>query len=872
MCAVAALPAAQLLARCDEAQLDFASTAELAAGTEVVGQQRAVEAIELALAMDKPGYNLFVLGHAGSGRHCMLRRMLGEHAARRAAPDDWCYVNNFAEPGKPRLLRLPAGRGAQLAQDMDRFVSELVRAIPVAFESEQHQARLEAIQSAYKQREDGALQGLGDEAAAHGIALMRTPQGFVFAPLKDHQAISPAEFEKLPPERKESIGKLIEGYGERLTQLMQQLPRWRRETQAQIRQANRDTLGLAAGHLIDELRQRHADLPQVLGFLDEVMHDVLEVGEELREESRGEGGIAALVMSGHVTPGRWKVNPLITQPASGAAPVVFEDNPTHPNLVGRIDQVAQFGTLVTNFTLIKPGSLHRANGGYLVLDALKVLSQPYTWESIKRTLRGGQLRIESLGQAWGLVGSIALEPQPMPLQVKLVLVGEPRLYYLLKEFDPEFADLFRVAADFGSDMPRDAASVPVYADFVATLARQGGLRPFERGAVARLVEHASRLAGDGQRLSCSRRLLGEVLHEAEHLAAADSRELVARADVEAALRARERRVDRLRERVQDQILRENLMISVQGERVGQVNGLAVIAMDDFAFAHPVRISATVRVGEAGVVDIERESELGGAIHSKGVMILSAFLGARFARAIPLSLSASLVFEQSYGPVEGDSASMAELCALMSDLADLPVRQSLAITGSVNQFGEAQAIGGVNEKIEGFFDICHARGLDGQQGVLIPRANVKHLMLREDVVQACEQGRFHVWAVRDVDEAMECLTGVTAGQPDEQGLVPPDTVNFLVGAQLAELAAIRQAYAAPARRSRAARDDTPPAAPKTPGPSGPTHPPEPPEPAPPSDPPPDAPPDSPPDAPPDAPPDSPPDSPRVSTPGRRARGA
>ncbi|MDE2120366.1 MAG: AAA family ATPase, partial [Betaproteobacteria bacterium] len=353
----------------------------------------------------------------------------------------------------------------------------------------------------------------------------------------------------------------------------------------------------------------------------------------------------------------------------------------------------------------------------------------------------------------------------------------------------------------------EPGTVRLYADFVATLARQGGLRPFDRGAVARLVEHASRLAGDGQRLSCSRRLLGEVLHEAEHAAATASRELVSRDDVDAALRARERRVDRLRERLQDQILRDNLLIAVQGERVGQVNGLAVIAMDDFAFAHPVRISATVRVGEGGVVDIERESELGGALHSKGVMILSAFLGARYARAIPLSLSASLVFEQSYGPVEGDSASMAELCALLSDLADLPVRQSLAITGSVNQFGEAQAIGGVNEKIEGFFDICQARGLNGEQGVLIPQANVKHLMLRDDVLQACEQGRFHVWAVRDVDEAMECLTGVPAGTPDEQGLVPPDTVNFMVGAQLAELAAIRQAYAAPARRSRAARGES-----------------------------------------------------------------
>ena len=819
-----ALPASLLAARCDESALDFQTTADLPALTEVVGQQRVVESIELALAMDKPGYNLFVLGPVGFGRHCVVERMLAGHAARRGAPDDWCYVNRFSDPGKPRLLRVPAGRGARLGQDMDHFVAELARAIPAAFESEQYQTRMEAIQGAYKEREEEALRQLGSEASEHGVALMRTPQGFVFTPLKGDAAISPAEFAKLPEQEQKRIAGLIEGYGQRLGQLMQQLPRWRREVQAQLREAGRETLGLAAGHLIDELKERYADLQEVLGFLDEVMRDVLDVGEELRDEARPEGGLAGLagaMLGSRASPARWKVNPLVSHAADGSAPVVFEDNPTLPNLIGRIDQVAQFGTLVTHFTLIKAGALHRANGGYLVLDALKVLSQPFVWDSLKRALRGGELRIESPGQAWGLVGAIALEPQPMPLALKVILVGEPRLYYLLKEADPEFADLFRVAADFDTEMPRDVEGVRSYADFVATLARRAGLRAFDRGAVARLIEHASRLAGDGQRLSASRRLLAEVLQESDHMAAAAAREQVGRGDVDAALRAREHRVDRLRGRLQEQILRDNLLIAVQGERVGQVNGLVVISMDDFAFAHPVRISATARVGEAGVVDIERETELGGAIHSKGVMILSAFLGARYARAVPLALSASLVFEQSYGPVEGDSASMAELCALLSDLADLPVRQSLAITGSVNQFGEAQPIGGVNEKIEGFFDICLARGLSGEQGVLIPQSNVKHLMLREDVVQACEQGRFHVWPVRDVDQAIELLTGVTAGEPDEQGLVAEDTVNFRVGAQLVEMAAIRQAYAAPSRRSRQRRDGAkdsspPPAPPPTPG--------------------------------------------------------
>ncbi|OIQ81977.1 Lon protease [mine drainage metagenome] len=799
MPAVEPLATERLYARCDSSLFAFDTTAELAAATDVVGQERAIEAIELAIAVPRPGYNLFVLGEPGSGRHCVVRRLLHARAFAESPPSDWCYVNNFAEPNKPRLLRVPAGRGGELAHDMERFVAELARAIPAAFDSDEHQARIDAISAAYKEKEEGALRELGKAAAEDSIALLRTPRGFVFAPLKGEEGMSPEEFDKLSDEEKARIGKLMETYGERLAQLMLQLPRWRREAQAQIKNASRDTTGLAAGHLIDELRERYRDLADVLAFLDEVMRDVVETGEELREQPRGEGGLATLVMTGSISHARYQVNPLVANAEATAAPVVYEDNPIHPNLVGRIDQIAQLGTLMTNFTLIKPGALHRANGGYLVLDALKVLSQPYAWESLKRALSSAQVRIESLGQAYGLVGTVQLEPEPMPLVVKVVLIGERRIYYLLKAMDPDFADLFKIAADFESDLVRDTDNTRHYVEFVATLARGAGLRPFDRAAVARLVEHSARLCGDAQRLSASRRRMTDLLQEADHCAARAGRAAVQREDVETALEAQIRRVDRFRSRLHDEILRDNLLISVTGERVGQVNGLSVIALDDFLFAHPVRITATARVGEGGVIDIEREAELGGAIHSKGVMILASFLGARYSRAVPLSLSASLVFEQSYGPVEGDSASLAELCALMSDLADAPIRQSLAVTGSVNQFGDVQAIGAVNEKIEGFFDICRARGLSGGQGVLIPSANVKHLMLRHDVVSACAEGSFHVYPVRNVDEAIELLTGVPAGETDEEGTVPEGTINFLVAAELAELSAIRQAFTVPRHR-------------------------------------------------------------------------
>lgn len=796
---VKALDAQSLYHRCDPSLFPFQTTAELAGTAEIVGQARAVDAVQFGIDIQRPGYNVFVLGEPGSGRHSAVRRLLEAKAAQGEIPSDWCYVNNFAEANKPRLLRVPAGRGGRLKRDMQQFVAELSKAIAAAFDSDEYRARIEAITEAFKEKEEQALRELGQASSEQGVALLRTPHGFAFAPMKGEEAMSPDEFEKLPEAERERIGKLIEAYSERLKQLMVQLPRWRRELQVQIKQASREILGLAVGHLIEELKGHYGDLKEVLAFLDEVMRDVIEVGEQLKEQPKSEGDLANIVITGNLSLTRYQVNLLVDNADTRTAPVVYEDNPIYPNLVGRVDHIAQLGTLVTNFTLVKPGVLHRANGGYLVLDALKVLLQPYAWEGLKRTLRSGLVRIESLSQVLGLASTMSLEPEPMPLAVKVVLIGERRVYYLLKMLDPDFEELFKVAADFENDLARDADGTRLYAQFIATLARGAELRPFDRDAVARVVEHSARLAGEADKLTVSRRHMTDLLQEADYWAAQAGRETVLRDDIETALAAQIRRVDRLRGKLQEEILRDNLLISVAGGHVGQINGLAVITLDDFMFAHPVRITATARVGEGDVIDIEREAELGGAIHSKGVMILSSFLGARYSRTVPLSLSASLVFEQSYGPVEGDSASLAELCALMSDLANLPINQSLAVTGSVNQFGHVQAIGAVNEKIEGFFDICQARGLTGEQGVLIPSANVKHLMLRKDVVSACAEGKFSIYAVEDVDQAIELLTGVPAGEADEEGLVPEGSINYLVAAQLNELSALRQAFAAAGRR-------------------------------------------------------------------------
>jgi lon-related putative ATP-dependent protease len=799
------LDAQLLLRRCDPLLLDFETTAELSDSADVVGQSRALDAVSFGIDIKQPGFNLFVLGEPGSGRHAAVRRLLEAKAAGEPAPSDWCYINNFSDPNKPRLLRVPPGRGGQFKHDMQQFVAELAKAISAAFESEEYRVRIEAIQEEFKQREEDALRELGQASGEKGVALLRTPHGFVFAPIKGEETMGPEEFEKLPDEEKTRIGQLIEEYGERLHKLMHQFPQWRREMQVRIKEASREALGLAVGHLIEELKERYTDLLNVLEFLDEVMRDVIESGEELREQPKTDGDMSGVIVSGSISLARYQVNLLVDNGTAKAAPVVFEDNPIYPNLVGRVDSIAHMGTLVTNFSMIKPGALQRANGGYLVLDAAKVLTQPYAWEGLKRALRSAQLRIESLGQVFGFASTLPLEPEAMPLNVKVVLVGERILYYLLKEYDPEFDELFKVGADFESDVARSEPNTRSYGRFLGMLARHYGLHPFDRHAVARMIEHSARLAGDSEKLSASTRRLSDLMQEANHHAGKAGRQLVAREDVEAALEAQRHRAGRLDESMQEQILRENLLIAVSGGHVGQVNGLAVIDLGDFMFAHPVRITATVRIGEGDVIDIERESELGGAIHSKGVMILSSFIASRYARSLPLSLTASLVFEQSYGPVEGDSASLAELCALLSALSAVPIRQSLAITGSVNQYGRVQPIGGVNEKIEGFFDICKARGLTGEQGVVIPQSNVKHLMLREDVVAACAEGKFRVHAVEDVDQAVELLTGVPAGEPDAQGMVPEGSINYLVATQLAEMSALRQAYAA-AGKKRSGRKD------------------------------------------------------------------
>jgi len=799
MTIVQPLEARQLRQTCDPAQFDFETTAELEDLSEIVGQERAVDAILFGIGIQREGYNLFALGPSGTGKRTTIRQFLDQRGAAEPVSPDWCYVNNFEQPHKPRVLRLPPGQGVVLRKDMDRLVEELRSAIPAAFESEDYRTRKQEAEEEFKEQQEKAFTEIRQQAQEHNVALIRTPVGMAFAPLQEGEVISPDEFQKLPEEERKRVEADISKLQERLQETIYQVRQWERGVREKVKELDRQVVMSIIDSPVDELRKEYAELPAVVDYLDAVQQDVIENVDEFRksEEAPQVMGIPLpRSLVGSPSFRRYQVNVLVDHSQAEGAPVVYEDNPTYNNLIGRIEHIAQMGALMTDFNLIKPGALHRANGGYLILDARQLLLQPYAWDGLKRALRSREVRVESLGQALSLVSTVSLEPEPIPLDVKVVLIGERLLYYLLYQLDPDFGELFKVEADFSEEIARVPENNLLYARLIATMARKEGLLPFDRGAVARVIEHSARTTGDAEKLSVHLLSISDLLREADYWAGVAGNGAVTADDVQRAIDAQIHRADRLRERVQEEIERGTIMIDTTGERMGQVNGLSVVGLGHFAFGQPSRITARVRLGKGEVVDIEREVELGGPIHSKGVLILAGFLGARYSADRPLSLSASLVFEQSYGGVEGDSASLAELCALLSALAEVPIKQSLAVTGSVNQHGQVQPIGGVNEKVEGFFDVCKVRGLTGEQGVIIPATNVRHLMLRQDVVEAVEAGRFHVYPVQTVDQATEILTGIPAGERDEEGEFPKGSINQRVEARLIELAGRQRAFAAP----------------------------------------------------------------------------
>lgn len=801
------LEAEALCQPCDPDQFTFDTTADLDDLEEVIGQERAVDALHFGIGIQQKGYNLFALGPNGTGKYTSVHRSVSNQAQKEPVPSDWCYVFNFNQPDRPQALSLPAGQGTILGQEMKRLVQELFAVIPAAFEGEEYQNQRRAIESEFQDKQESALDEIRQEAEESDIALIRTPAGLAFAPLADKEVIKPDEFMKLPEERRKQIESKIEGLQQRLQRVIRQVPNWMREGRKRVQELNEQVAVFAITPLFEEIQAKFSNLPDVLDYLEAVQSDVVEHNHMFVESGEdgetpagpAEAGIAAsATRSGFAN--RYRVNAIVDQNDSVGAPVIYEQNPTFGNLIGRLEHVAHMGALLTDFTLIKPGALHQANGGYLILDARKLLLQPFAWEVLKRALQTEEIRIESPGQAYSLITTVSLEPEPIPLDVKVILLGERILYYLMHQHDPDFGELFKVAADFEDQMKRSDESNMAYARLVGTLARKESLRHFDRAAVSKVIERSARMVEDSERLSTHMQSVADLLREADYWAAEAGADVVGRKHVQAAIDAQIRRASRIKDRMQEAILRDTILVDTTGEKVGQINGLSVLMLGNFSFGRPSRISARVRMGKGEVIDIERQVELGGPLHSKGVLILSSYLGSRYATNRPLSLSASLVFEQSYGGVDGDSASSAELYALLSALAEVPIKQSLAVTGSVNQHGQVQAIGGVNEKIEGFYDICYSRGLSGDQGVLIPAANVKHLMLRQDVVAAVADGKFHIYPIETVEQGIEVLTGTPAGEMDDEGAFPDDSINGLVVERLEEMAETQRAFNRPAEKT------------------------------------------------------------------------
>lgn len=761
--------------------LGFKTTDELVPVTGLIGQERALKAIQFGANIKSHDFNMFVLGPAASGKSTAVRAHLGPKAAEAPPPPDWVYVYNFETPNRPKALQLPHGRAKALAKGMVAALDELRTVLPARFESDDYQTRRRVIDEQFRSGNEEALEALSKKAQSQNIALLRTPTGFAMAPMHEGKVVKPEVFNALPEAMRRDVEAKIAALEKELAQVLERLPRSDKRRRSQLSELNEELAKSAIRDALDDLHASLSDIPEAAAYLEAAGHDMVRNVGLFLATGEEENAIVKQPVDVAHDPRfrRYMVNVMSADAASGGAPLVEEDNPTYGNLVGRVEHIAQMGTLVTDFLLIKPGALHKANGGYLLLDARRLLLSPFAWEGLKRAIKAREIRIEQPVETSGLISTQSLDPDPIPLDVKVVLFGDRELYYLLSGLDPDFPRIFKVQADFDDTIKRSSENDNAYARLIASVVKEHGLKPVDASGVARIIDEGARLADDREKLSIELGRISDIVREADYWSSEAKRKVTSRQDVSRAIDEQTQRADRLRDRALETINRGIVLVDTDGARVGQINGLSVLQLGSFSFGRPSRITARVRLGAGRVVDIEREAKLGGALHTKGVMILWGFLAGRYALDMPLALAATLVFEQSYGGVDGDSASSAELYALLSALSEVPIKQSLAVTGSVNQLGEVQAIGGVNEKIEGFFDVCRARGLSEQQGVLIPKANVQHLMLREDVVEAVKNGQFAIYAVGTIDEGIEILTGVKAGERGPGGRFAAGTVNRLV---------------------------------------------------------------------------------------------
>ncbi|NSW83412.1 MAG: AAA family ATPase [Syntrophothermus sp.] len=774
---------------CDPEEFPFASTAELEPLEGIIGQERAVKSVEFGLDIKSEGYNIFLAGISGTGKVTLARNLVEKRAQQDPAPFDWCYVFNFRNPDRPRLLQLPAGKGRRLARDMDRLVNNLRKMISKAFESQHFEMHRNRILGSFLDSTNLMYQKLEKMAQAEGFTISRSQHGISTIPLRDGKPLDQEEFATLDDETKQELLERSKALQEKINEAMREYKELERTVREKMRVLEVETARSVMVPYFAALYETYRDYAKVIFYLEEVHQDVLENLELFAGQQEETQFPAALFrrIDKKAAFKRYKVNVLVDNEGRDYAPVVYETNPTYANLFGTIEYESEFGILSTDFTRVRAGAVHRANGGYLILHVTDLFKNFFVWDTLKRVLKNREITIESVLKTFSVTSSEVLEPEPMPVEVKVILIGEPLMYYLLYTYDEEFRQLFKIRADFEVEMPRTGEYVSKYAQFVSCVVRRHGLRHFTREAVARLVDYGTWLAEDQKKLTTLFDRINDIIFEADVWASREKCELVEKRHVQKAIDEKRSRSDLLEAKVLELIREGTIIIDVHGEAVGQINGLAVYSLGDYWFGKPCRITARTFMGEKGVINIEREVRMSGSIHTKGVLTLAGYLGAQYAQDKPLSLSASLTFEQTYEGIEGDSASAAELFAILSSLSGVPIRQGIAVTGSINQNGEIQPIGGVNQKIEGFFKVCKLKGLDGRQGVIIPKQNIANLMLPDEIVDAVRKGKFSIWAIGHVNEGIEILMGKPAGKREANGDFTKDSVHYQVDRQLAKWA-------------------------------------------------------------------------------------
>ncbi|MCD6361809.1 MAG: AAA family ATPase [Armatimonadetes bacterium] len=787
------LSADQCRWHCEHSSFTFRSTAELNEEVEPIGQERAMRALDFGAGIASEGYNVFALGAPGTGRTSLVLQAIQRKAEDMPTPNDWCYVHNFDDPRSPRALSLPAGMAATFRDDVAELIEDADREITRAFESDEYSERREEVLREFREARNAELQAFEREVQEAGLAIGRAPAGLIVAPAKDGEVMSPQDYQQLPAEEREAIDARRQELQEKLDEIMRRGQREEKRARKQVAELDREVALAAIGALVEDLQHKYAELPEVVTYLEQVRDDIVDNVDAFRTD-HSEEPMADAVPDQRLPGGprqpldRYRVNVLISHQDGNGAPVVYETNPTIENLTGEIEHIAVMGALLTDFTMIEPGALHRANGGFLVMEARTILTKPFAWEALKRALRGDQIRPESVREHVGLISTVTIDPEPIPLNVKVVLIGTPQIFYLLHELDEDFRKLFKVKADFSTVLDCTDEALRQYAAFIGSICHRENLPHFDPGAVAAIAEEGARLAGDREKLTTRFLEVADLVREAAYWCRRDGGELVSAAHVRHSIEESLYRSNRIEERLLELIEQGTLLVDVTGEKIGQINGIAVIPLGDYAVGKPTRITARSFLGKPGVINIDREAELTGPIHDKGTMILAGYIGQQFATDRPLSATITLAFEQAYEGMEGDSAAVAELCALISSLGEIPLRQDLAVSGSVNQHGRVQAVGGINTKIEGFFKTCRLLGLTGTQGVIIPAANVRNLMLRPEVLEAIEAGEFHIYPVETIEEALELLTGMPAGERDDSGKFPEGTVFQAVDARLEEMAA------------------------------------------------------------------------------------